>query len=410
MTTTSYGLWLRRLVALAALCASGCVDALVGEAETCSVKGKAYAEGEDFQDGCMSCTCQADGKVECKPTACADGGDDAGGWDDDADWEQDAGASGPWTDNPQGMSEGCTYGSKRYAVGEKFPLSDGCGWCACAGPQKPTCTIEPKCRDAEVPGCVYGDKSIPVGISFFTGDACNSCLCADDGELQCTMRACDDNDAGTDGGQPDADDPNVPIPGTCDFFGKTLKIGEGFMHPDGCNKCWCAMDGKVQCSAESCMTPSRCYLGGDSFALGHSLVCPDGCNTCTCTQSGFAGTKIACPALPPITACPNDLSISAFPAQLVYIEKDALAVADSRCVNGQTNDFQLCYDGFHDPGMAPETHLYVFAGTTTRACNAQRTERVFSLAPLREALLPQYPNGGKLLLHGNNRALVYYWP
>src|SRR5690349_13392390 len=68
MHIQSHKLWSGRLFALApmALAASGCFNAVVGDAEICFDDGDGgYAVGEKYQRGCETCVCKADGSSEC---------------------------------------------------------------------------------------------------------------------------------------------------------------------------------------------------------------------------------------------------------------------------------------------------------------------------------------------------------
>jgi hypothetical protein len=55
-----------------------------------------------------------------------------------------------------------------------------------------------------------------------------------------------------------AKDPKVEVPitpkraGTCEYNGRTYKVGDGFTADDGCNSCGCQEDGQVACTSMAC--------------------------------------------------------------------------------------------------------------------------------------------------------------
>jgi hypothetical protein len=74
-------------------------------------------------------------------------------------------------------------------------------------------------------------------------------------------------------------------------------------------------------------------------------------------------------------------------------------------VNGQVNDYTLCFDSLAATN-ASEVQLYVVAGPSTRTCAG--SQRVFDLKNVREAcqaLTKQ--TSGKLVLRGSGQSFVY---
>ncbi|HTU56987.1 MAG TPA: hypothetical protein VMF89_01115, partial [Polyangiales bacterium] len=195
--------------------------------------------------------------------------------------------------------------------------------------------------------------------------------------------------------------------GYCLYQGKQLPVGTGFARADNCNKCTCVADGLIECSNISCTPPPGCLIGSQLVQIGARVICEDGCNTCTCQMDGkFSRTERACPALPAVSKCTGAASALQIPAGLAYQSGDALFVSDSRCVNGQANDFSLCYDDLVST-MGNEVTVYMVAGSGTRACSL--SERVFSLVPLREDYLATFSGrtGGKVVLRGTGNDFVY---
>jgi hypothetical protein len=492
MHAHSYTLWLGRTLALSALALgfSGCVNALVGDADACKVGDETYAVGEKYRDDCNSCVCQADGKSECTAIAC--GAVDASVPD----------GAGP--DPVPGVS--CSYLGKPFPVGSRVTTGNGCEACTCEKSGKLSCEDYACPEDGGAPLCFQDKQTYPLGTfiaddgckcecrgdgkidcygcggtptdasvdagpgyptdasvptywceyngkkasgTFFSGDACNTCTCRADGQVYCTMNPClPDGTAGScqfSGKQIpvgasvsvpgscetchcignnqtwcDKDacmDPGTPVdasvPGSCDYNGAKYKVGDWFVGDDKCSKCTCVKDGYYECYGEGCMKPiEQCYLGSSNpFQAGQKVTCADGCNTCSCELGGkWSTTDIACAALPPITACPADINVSVFLAQFVYLEGNALAVADSRCVSGKTRDFQLCYEDAAPELSSGGYTLYVYSTGAERSCNASLSERVFSLLPLRDAFVTAHPNwGNKTLLRGNGQNFGYGW-
>jgi hypothetical protein len=413
MRTHRKTLWLWRSLTLVtvALPAGACLDANVGKVEICEYEGKGYTLNEKFpaSDGCNTCKCTIDGDVECTELACADAGTSV---------NEDAGKSEPSTDagklpncDPAKECGDPNNGSSwdyckdddgtLHKLGENFLASDGCNSCDCLMGGTISCTdkacFEP---DGSVkPGtCVYANNVYKAGEGFVASNSmCDKCLCRDDGVVECTRYGCPSSDAGTMA---------PPTKGTCYYLGKTFQIGEGFDRGDNCNKCTCAADGVIECSSNSCMAPPGCPIGPTLIPTGKSITCPDGCNTCTCNQKNvLESTEIACDPLPVIPKCDSSTMTLQFPASLVYQQGDALAVADSRCVNGQANDFSLCFDDLAHT-MGQETTIFAVAGSGSRACTGK--ERVFSLSALRAAY--QTLTGqmvGKIVLDGSGNSFVY---
>jgi hypothetical protein len=57
-----------------------------------------------------------------------------------------------------GAAGGCSYGGKRYAVGDSFPATDGCNTCSCGANGSVGCTKK-ACPAPDPKGCVKGGCS-----------------------------------------------------------------------------------------------------------------------------------------------------------------------------------------------------------------------------------------------------------
>lgn len=390
----------------------------------CSYQGKVIPLGEKFMGECGGyCYCDMNGKVDCAGSGCSSDG-------------------GVPSVSDASLPNGCTYGKDFYKPGTTFVAADGCK-CQCGKDGKVDCfgcgvtDAGPAPSDASLPICKYEGRE--VSGTFYGGD-CNLCTCDAKGQVSCNKNTCGPGYCKYNGvdyvvGAPvmsanacgggcyciadqkiwcDTADCPLPTdagtsqPGTCDYNGKPQPVGAWFPSADGCNKCQCVKEGYVECSMEKCPDPT-CRLGVDTFYSGQKVVCADGCNICTCSASGWSTTDIACSALPAISACPADLDVGAFLASVVYLEGNSIAVSESRCVNGQTRDFQLCYDPVPATFSSEGYFLYVYSTGATRSCNAERTERVFSLTPLRDAYFTAHPNEmfGKIGLRSNGRYESY---
>ena len=394
----------------------------------CAWNGTFVPFGENVKDECGNpCVCGPNGKVECSGDACA----------------SDAGVPNP---SDARVPEYCEYGKLIYKFGEIFPANDGCNTCNCEKTgiscTKKNCVPDggPLPADASLPTCKYDGREVS---GTFYGGSCNLCTCQADGQVSCNKNECGpgyckhngvDYVVGAAVMSPDScgpcyciadqkvwcDTSNCPVPGDagvdpgaggCQYDGKFQPVGAKFPAADGCNQCYCVKEGYAECTQNKCPDPT-CRLGVDTFYVGQSVLCTDGCNTCTCGMTGsWISTDVACPALPPITACPANLDVGAFLAPVVYLSSEpadtaAIAVAESRCVSGQTRDFQLCYDGDFSTYALD---LYVYATGTSRPCNAARPERVFSLLPLRDAYFAARPQEmvGKISLRSNGRNDTY---
>lgn len=416
--------WLWRSLALVAcsLPASACVDAYVGKVDVCEYEGKDYKLHDKFQaaDGCNTCTCEIDGSVACTERAC-DGSpamcDEKYGCPTDASIPSKPDCDPKYgcpTDagSPTGAGS-CEYLGTSYKEGEFFLTKDGCNNCGCYGAMGIQCT-DKVCYEPDgsvAPGtCEYSGYLYKIGEGFAAKDGCNKCTCTEKGVVACSQFACPD-DPGA--GMPVPNDAGVcgefSCPtgkGSCTYGGKTYNVGEGFGRGDNCNKCLCVADGTIECSAATCMTPG-CVIGNTTLiSYGDSITCSDGCNTCTCNPGGnLSGTERACPELPLVTRCDAASTALAFPAPLAYQANEAVAVTDSRCVNGQANDYTLCFDDL-TATMGTEALLYVVAGSGTRQCAGK--QRVFDLKNVREAY--QAFTGqmaGKLVLRGSDQSFVY---
>jgi hypothetical protein len=96
--------------------------------------------------------------------------------------------------------DGCEYAGKGYAVGDKFPASDGCNQCSCGEGGEVQCTLL-GCGPGPGPGpdpgpdsgpyCTFGGKRYAPGQQV-SNDGCNTCACTGPGEIACTARFCAD--------------------------------------------------------------------------------------------------------------------------------------------------------------------------------------------------------------------------
>jgi hypothetical protein len=422
----------------------------------CEYEGKGYTLNEKFKakDGCNTCSCQIDGDVVCTEEDCASastcdekyGCTDAGvatcdpkyGCSDGAndpvmgcdpkygcadasvmdpgtcDPKYGCGdANAPWCDPKSkygcGLVNGyCDYFGKLFKPGETFKIDD-CNTCSCE-------MVGLVCSDkvcyepdaAVAPGaCVYAGAVYKLGEYFSASDHCNKCSCTDKGVVECTQVACNGGPSVGDAGANSCAPFSCPAgKGSCSYQGKTYNVGDGFERGDNCNKCLCVSDGAIECTAASCAPTPGCTIGlTTQLRYEQSVTCADGCNTCTCKPQGIVQTERACPALPPVTKCDSAMTQLAFPAHLAYQAGDAIAVTDSRCVNGQVNDFALCYDSLVST-MGQEAALYVVPTGTKRACDG--TERVYSLTALRDDYISTFMQRvGKIVLRGDGDGFVY---
>ncbi|HEX2877286.1 MAG TPA: hypothetical protein VHP33_38820 [Polyangiaceae bacterium] len=98
------------------------------------------------------------------------------------------GCSGSVSQTPTG----CDYNGKVFAVGDKFPASDGCNQCSCGEGGDVQCTLI-GCEPGPEPdgSCTVGGKRYAPGQQV-SDDGCNTCSCIGPGEVACTQRACAD--------------------------------------------------------------------------------------------------------------------------------------------------------------------------------------------------------------------------
>ncbi len=135
--------------------AVGCSD---DSASLCYGADRTYEVGAAFDDGCRSCTCNADTTITCVETAAC-----------------------------ERTCEDALGGS--YDIGELWSAGDRCNVCQCvvgdAGAPEVSCTS----NDCGLP-CIYAGQQRPSGTSFPALDGCNTCTCGDDGVVGCTEMAC----------------------------------------------------------------------------------------------------------------------------------------------------------------------------------------------------------------------------
>src|SRR5262249_12478856 len=87
---------------------------------------------------------------------------------------------------------------------------------------------------------------------------------------------------------------------TCTVGGTTVKVGDKFPSPDGCNTCTCAAEG-AYCTEMACVPPpidagpGGCDQDGRHYDVGQSFPSSDNCNTCYCQAGGsILCTQRAC--------------------------------------------------------------------------------------------------------------------
>ncbi|MBR9700323.1 hypothetical protein GOV11_00470 [Candidatus Woesearchaeota archaeon] len=137
----------------------------------------------------------------------------------------------------------------------------------------------------------------------------------------------------------------------CIFEERTYRSGESFPAPDGCNTCYCGVDGTVGCTEKACVNDAYCEWGGEKYKLGSTRDSDDGCNTCSCRESGYwACTQRACVDLEckQNSDCPEINCITEPCNQ--YLCRNGECVMDFKCGNGvcdagEETDCPIC-----DPG------------------------------------------------------------
>nr|XP_022311192.1 kielin/chordin-like protein [Crassostrea virginica] len=107
----------------------------------------------------------------------------------------------------------------------------------CPGVQK-CCSFGCGCRTRCVnpagqppTGCRYNGKTYKIGLEFRARDGCNRCRCGRNGRVNCTRGRC------------------LRV---CRYSRKVYRVGQTFRARDGCNKCRCGAGGRVSCSKRRC--------------------------------------------------------------------------------------------------------------------------------------------------------------
>jgi len=360
---------------------TGCLDAVVGDVDICTVQGKGYSLNESFPapDGCNTCTCMAGGSSACTEKACLDDGGMSG----------DAGT--------------CSYGGKTWQVGDVWSATDGCNTCSCVSDGNPGCSA----IGCNTNGCTdFLMNSHSAGETF---GRCGGCTCQPDGSSICLAVACpkasckdeygqrhaagetfeEGNSCCTCGEDGSATCSDGPCPkSTCSFGGKTYKVGESFTDELGCNGCSCTSGG-VACTARYCDPTQACALGDAKFASGNSVICPDGCNTCLCNNNSWTTTDIACNALQKVESCPTTPA-GVEQVRILYREGDKLAVevGNGGCAT-DTPAFKLCFDGTFRESYPVQVTLRLIP-TALTPCSSVSQQKVFDLSPLRAAYQSGY--------------------
>lgn len=95
---------------------------------------------------------------------------------------------------------------------------------------------------------------------------------------------------------------NLPkiVTGTCNYEGKTYKVGNSFPASDGCNSCSCE-NGNVICTEMACgdsvsieNETQECFYNNKTYREGDSFQAGDGCNSCSCENGQVICTLMAC--------------------------------------------------------------------------------------------------------------------
>lgn len=249
---------LRALPLFALLSLMGCVIEPVAEGG--GAAGCAVGERRLADDGCNTCTCQADGSWACTqlacaapctlgevrtPAACTECVCEADGWRCDTDCP-DAGLA-------------CEPGSQ-WREGE-------CRLCRCGDDGEPQCedTCEPPTGGVCPPDCEGVD---PEGDCvrerpWLADDGCNACACTEDGETLCTdVPSCAEGREDLDAGPADY---SCTVDADC--------------QPTGCGLDVCAAQPVAPCDdavADTCFGPEitscGCVEGRCAWAATPALV------------------------------------------------------------------------------------------------------------------------------------------
>ena len=184
---------------------------------------------------------------------------------------------------------------------------------------------------------MYDGTLHPPGSGFPSTDGCNSCFCDVDGQVSCTLKACIG-----DGGS------------TCSYGGQQYDVGASFPSTDGCNSCGCSATGEVSCTERGCdglCTLDATYTfgpnGGFVAYVDTATLTPPGVYSYVRTQAG-SGLVAPTPQLfcaPALPACrsSNAIDVSDIMGDLSDANvQDALAAKtppiygnDARPVDGQ---------------------------------------------------------------------------
>lgn len=249
--------------------------------------------------------------------------------------------------------------------------------------------------------------------------ACGLVLSACVDELQAS--SADDGSAlaAADGGAPPADDAQVtcgpdgscdaPISFSCyDSFHRGYVVGETYREQLNCRTCECTAEGP-SCENRSCRDARSCTLGDTTIAGGTSVVCKDGCNACTCTDGQWRGTAAGCSPLSKVERCEGTPS-QTHRVEALYRVEDALALTVK--VDGCAGDpeVRLCWLGGFQESETIQAQLRAYVSEPALHCTptAPSVQRVFDLAPLRDAYRTAYPGSGGALQLQLEGATVNY--
>lgn len=155
--------------------------------------GQRYATGERFSaaDGCNTCTCSDDGRIDCTNDACPS-----------AVREADAGVTVCLSGNPAcSVDRGCRNDAKLVNFGDSYHEPDGCRSCLCVARGIPvrgsfTCystycqSDRGACGSSGCDACMFGERSFELGAIVSCPDGCNTCACGVQGQWAQTPAEC----------------------------------------------------------------------------------------------------------------------------------------------------------------------------------------------------------------------------
>ncbi|XP_048754109.2 kielin/chordin-like protein [Ostrea edulis] len=201
----------------------------------CLADGRTYQVGDTFRNRAGDrCTCQYSGRSTC--------------------------VSHPIP----ASSVYCRYLNRQYTTGQRFVAADGCNECRCRSDGTVRCTDQSRCHVDSSSSrlyCTYHGERYLAGRNFPASDGCNECTCRMDATYTCTSSPCHRRQDRRDGS---------PTSGQvyCTYEGIHYSRGQSFSHSDGCNRCSCGRDGRVNCTTRSCRAPR--VIDDHGHGHGHS--------------------------------------------------------------------------------------------------------------------------------------------